>query len=74
MAFGMDPEVTRYFQKIIRSLVSGFLWFMINITAGIYFELAYGKQYPAWVHILFFVWLAASLAFALWYNFRVWRK
>jgi hypothetical protein len=43
MPFGMDPEVARYFRKILRSLFAGLMWLFINITAGIYFELAYSK-------------------------------
>jgi len=74
MAFGFDPEVSRYFKKIINSLFTGLMWLFINITAGIYFELAYSKRYPAYVHILFFVWLAMSLVLLLWYYYKVWSK
>jgi membrane protein DedA with SNARE-associated domain len=74
MAFGMDPEVTKYFKKILNSLFAGLLWMFINITAGIYYELAYSKNYPRYVHILFFVWLALSLLLLLVYLRKTWRK
>lgn len=74
MVFGMDPEVAKYFKKIIRSLFAGLLWLFINITTGIYYELAYSKNYSSFIHILFFVWLAVSLALLLWYLYRVWGK
>jgi hypothetical protein len=74
MVFGMDPEVTKYFKKIIRSLFAGLMWMFINITLGIYFELAHSSRYPSIVHILFFVWMAGSLALLLWYLYRVWRN
>jgi hypothetical protein len=74
MPFGMDPEVAKYFKKILNSLFAGLMWLFINITAGIYFELAYSKIYPNLVHILFYFWLAGSLAFLLWYFYRVWGK
>ena len=70
----MDPEVAKYFKKILNSLFSGLMWLFINITAGIYFELAYSNYYPSIVHILFFVWLAGSLALLLWYYYRVWGR
>ena len=70
----MDPEVTQYFKKIIKSLFVGLLWLMINITAGIYFELAYSKRYPGFVHILFFTWLVGSLVLLLIYFYRLWRR
>jgi hypothetical protein len=74
MPFGMDPEVARYFKKILKSLLAGLLWLFINITIGIYFQLAYSKSYTDFVHILFFVWLALSLGLLIWYNYRLWGK
>lgn len=74
MAFGLDPEVTKYFKKIINSLFAGLMWLFINITAGIYFELAYSKRFSSFVHILFFVWLGLSLFLLLWYYYKVWGK
>jgi hypothetical protein len=74
MPFGMDPEVARYFRKILRSLFAGLMWLFINITAGIYFELAFSKRYSSFVHILFFVGLVISLILLLWYLFKVWNN
>jgi hypothetical protein len=74
MAFGMDPEVTKYFKKIINSLFAGLMWLFINITAGIYFELAYSDRYSSFVHILFFVGFALSTLLLLWYLYKVWNN
>jgi len=74
MAFGMDPEVAKYFKKILNSLFAMLMWMFINITAGIYFGLAYSDSYPGFVHVLFYVWLVLSLALLLWYYYRVWGK
>jgi hypothetical protein len=68
----MDPEVARYFKKILHSLFAGLLWLFINITGGIYFELAYSSRYAGVIHVLFFVWLVLSLALLLWFFYRVW--
>jgi len=72
--FGLDPEVTKYFRKIVRSLFAFLLWLFINVTAGIYFELAYGKNFSSFVHVLFFIWLVISLVFLLWYLYKVWNN
>jgi len=74
MPFGMDPEVAKYFKKILNSLFAGLMWLFINITAGIYLELAYGDRYSDFVHVLFYLWLAGSLALLLWYYYRVWGR
>ena len=70
--FSMDPEVTKYFRKILRSLFAFLMWLFINVTAGIYFELAYSKNYSSFVHVLFFVWLTLSLLLLLWYLYKTW--
>jgi len=72
--FSMDPEVTKYFRKILRSLFVFLMWLFINVTAGIYFELAYSENYSSFIHILFFVWLVISLALLLWFLYRTWSK
>lgn len=74
MVFGMDPEVAKYFKKILRSLFAGFMWMFINITVGIYLGLAYKENYSSFVHVLFFVGLAGSLALLLWYYYKIWGK
>jgi hypothetical protein len=68
----MDPEVTKYFRKILRSLFAFLMWLLINVTAGIYFELAYSNNYSSFVHVLFFVWLTLSLVLLLWYLYKTW--
>ncbi|HEX6845873.1 MAG TPA: hypothetical protein VF144_02790 [Chitinophagaceae bacterium] len=72
--FSMDPEVTKYFRKILRSLFAFLMWLLINVTAGIYFELAYSNNYSSLVHILFFVWMVLSLALLLWYLYKTWSR
>jgi membrane protein DedA with SNARE-associated domain len=74
MPFGMDPEVAKYFKKILNSLFAMLMWMFINITGGIYIGLAYSDNFPVYVHILFYIWLAISLALLLWYYYRVWGK
>jgi hypothetical protein len=74
MIFGMDPEVTKYFKKIIKSLFAGLLWLMINIIAGLYYALAYSKNYPGIVHVVFYIWLTGSLIFLLIYFYKLWSK
>jgi hypothetical protein len=74
MAFGMDPEVAKYFRKILRSLTAGLMWLFISITLGIYFELAHSNRFSSWVHILFFAWLILSLVLLLWYLYRIWSR
>jgi len=74
MEQGWDPEVTKYFRKIISSFSFGLLWLMSNVTAGLYFGLAYRKDVPVIYVILFYVYLLASLLLLLRYYYRLWKK
>ena len=68
----MDPEVKKYFIKILYSLSFGLLWMALNITAGIYWEMAIISNGLSVLNVLFFVWLLLSLALLLYYYYRTW--
>jgi len=69
----MDPEVKKYFRKIIYSFSFGMLWLTANVTAGIYFGLAYNNDQPIFM-ILFYTFFVLSLFLLLRYYYRTWKK
>jgi hypothetical protein len=71
MEQGWDPEVKRFFRKIINSIAMGLLWLMSALTAGLYFGLAHHSN-PAYL-LLFYTGLATSLFFLIRYYYRTWR-
>lgn len=71
---GMDPEVKKYFRKIINSFSAGLLWMMAAATAGLYFKLAPVYDGLRWYNVVFYVLLAVSFAGLLIYLYRVWGK
>jgi hypothetical protein len=73
MEQGWDPEVKRYFRKIISSFSYGLLWLMSAVTAGLYYGLAYRKDVPVVFVILFYVFLLGSLFLLLRYFYRLWK-
>ena len=74
MEQGWDPEVKRYFRKIISSFSFGLLWLMSGVTAGLYFGLAYRTDISVVYVILFYVCLSGSLFLLLRYFYRLWKK
>lgn len=74
MEQGMDPDIKKYFQKIINSFSLGFLWLFGSITAGIFFRLGYRTERPVIYTITFYVICIAGLAALLRYYYRTWRK
>jgi hypothetical protein len=74
MEQGWDPEVKRFFRKIISSFTWGLIWLMTAITAGFYFRLAYRTDISIVFVILYYVLLAASLLALLFYFYRLWKE
>jgi hypothetical protein len=74
MESGWDPEVKKYFKKILNSISFGLLWMMAMVTAGFYFQLAYADGKPLIYTILFYIALLGSLTILLIYYYRTWRK
>ncbi len=74
MEQGWDPEVKRYFRKIISSISIGLLWLISGVTAGLYFGLAYRTDISIVYVILFYAILTGSLFLMLKYFYRLWKK
>jgi hypothetical protein len=70
---GFDPEVSRYFKKIINSFSYGFLWLLAIAYSGIYYGLAIVRAGLHWYNIVFYICLALSLFVLLRYYYRLWK-
>ena len=71
---GMDPEMKKYFSKILNSFSAGLLWLIFNATAGLYFGLALIRDGVRWYNIDFYLVLAASLVMLVRYYYSAWGK
>ena len=71
---GMDPEVKRYFRKIINSFSYGLLWMMSFVTLGLFFGLADVAHGLQWYTIVFYAFAFISFAALIYYYIRLWRK
>lgn len=72
MEQGWDPEVKKYFQKILSTIGYGLLWVMGALTAGLYFGLAYSTN-PLYSAI-FYIFFGGSLFLLIRYYYRIWKK
>ena len=71
---GMDPEVKRYFRRIINSFSIASMWLLTVSTAGLYFRLAIVNDGISWYHILFYILAAGSFVLLLAYLYKTWSK
>ena len=71
MEQGWDPEVKKFFRKILNTIGTGLLWMMAVLTAGLYFGLAYHSNL---LYItLFYIGFAVSLGLLLRYYYHLWK-
>ena len=71
---GMDPEVKRYFKRIINSFSFASIWLLAVSTAGLFFRLAILQNGIRWYNILFYILAAVSLVMLLIYLYKTWSK
>ncbi len=71
---GMDPEVRRYFRKILSSFGAAILWLMTVGTAGFYFHLAIIKESVQWYNAVFYGVFAGSLCLLIFYFYKLWQR
>ena len=74
MEQGWDPEVKKYFRKILSTVSLGLLWMIACATAGIYYQLAYRTDKPFVYMILFYAGMAAGLILFIRWCYHAWRK
>jgi hypothetical protein len=71
---GWDPEIKKYFRKIIGSFTYGLLWILSCTTAGIYYQLGYRNGKPLVYTILFYTGMLITLLLLLRYLYNTWKK
>ncbi len=70
----MDPEVKRYFLKILSTFSMGLLWMFFVATAGFYFKLAMVGKSWFWYNFLFYGIAFLFFVLLLRYFFRLWSQ
>lgn len=71
---GMDPDMKKFFRRIINSFSAVLVWMMVAATAGLFFGLAIPHNGVKWYNVLFLVFLILSFAGLLRYIYRMWRR
>lgn len=71
---GMDPEIKKYFRKILNSFSWGALWLIAIATLGLFFQLGIVRNSLRWYNVLFYLLFISSLAWLLRYYYSTWGK
>ena len=74
MEQGWDPDIKKYFLKVLNSLCFGLLWLMAATTAGIYFKLGIPGEKPVIYTILFYAGMLLTLFLLIRYYYNTWKS
>lgn len=72
MESNWDPEVRKFFLRIINTISMGLLWLLSAATAGIYFKLAYAGD-PIIYTIIFWLVFVVTLLLLIRYFLKLWK-
>ena len=70
----MDPEVKKYFKKIINSFTIGLLWLFLIVTFGLYFQLGFIVGKLQWYNYIFYLFLVLSFLLLIRFYYRLWKE
>ena len=71
MEQGWDPQVSRFFVRIINALAWTLIWMIASATAGFYFGLAFPERFPVWVCIIYYFSVAITLGLLIRYLMKL---
>lgn len=74
MEQGWDPEVTRFFRKIVNTISMGLIWLLTAFTAGFYFNLANPARRPLYAVVIFYTIVVITFILLIRYFFKVWKR
>jgi hypothetical protein len=73
MERGWDPDVKKYFRKILNTAGWGLIWMIAVVTAGIYYGLAIPGDKPVIQNIIFYAVALLTLLILIRYLYRAWK-
>ncbi len=68
----MEPEVRAFLIRILNTISMVLLWMIVNLVAGVKYNLAFFEGTPAWYHYLYYVFFIVSLALLIRYLYKKW--
>lgn len=69
-----DPDVKKYFMKILNSISVGLIWLMACATAGIYFDLGNFYGNPLWQPLVFYSLMLLTGALYVRFLYNIWKE
>ncbi|HMJ46293.1 MAG TPA: hypothetical protein VK498_03145 [Ferruginibacter sp.] len=70
---GMEDDTRKFLILIVNTIAIVLLWMIIQVLAGIYFELGFFQTSPGWKNILYYIFFAGTLFLMIRYLKKKWK-
>ena len=70
----IEKETADFMKRIVKTLRAAILWMLLNMSFGIYFGWMFFGDVFKIGNLIFYLFMAGSLAGLLYYFYRLWRK
>jgi FtsH-binding integral membrane protein len=67
-----DQDVRKYLRRVLSTVSLGFLWLVLTLAIGTYFDLLVPHDHLSIGNIVFYLWMVASLIVLIRLNVRIW--
>ena len=71
---GWDPDIKRFFRKILNTFGVAVLWFLFMSTLGLFLRMGYVYNRIDVYNIIFYALLLVSFPLLILFLYRQWRK
>ena len=69
----MEPKIVAYLKRIIKTLVIGLVWMVINVRFGIMNNYAFIEDQISIGNIVYYIWFFSSSSFVAYYVYKIWK-
>ena len=69
----MEPEARAFLLLIVQTISMAMLWMLVNMTAGIYFNLAFFEGSPSIANIIYYIFFLITFALLILYFKKKWK-
>jgi len=69
----MEPEARAFLLLIVQTISMAMLWMLVNMTAGIYFNLAFFEGSPSLLNIVYYIFFLITFTLLILYFKKKWK-
>ena len=70
----MEQDVKEFLLRIVQTISMAMLWLLLNMTIGIYFDLAFFEGTPTIWNYIFYLWFLITFILLLIYFRNKWKQ